>query len=227
MYIKEIEQKLFLGNNLNLGIFNKIRNLTSVDNFILKNEKQFEINDTYFDSKELTLARNNAYLRFRIKNDESQITLRIFEKSTDNEFIIDEITHPLNLTGIRLVMNRLRDKAFIESVDITIPDFNIILERAGLIESISIHNNRTEKEIWIEDLKIGRIKFDCFCYKPLDEVKFFEIETDIYKKIFMEGIKNFRTALKKFIECEIIETNVSKYKRGIENKLFSNTLFYQ
>jgi len=227
MKIKEIEHKLFLGNNLSLKIFNEIKSINSVGDYLLKNERCFEIDDTYFDTRKLILAKNNSYLRFRNKNDESRVTLRLMKEEREKEVIIDEITHPLDLVGLRIVLQKLTNESIIDMGDFTTPDLMITLQKAGLIEVISIHNERTEKEIWIEDLKIGRIKYDYFFYRPLEQAKFSEIETDIYKKIFTDGIRRFRKELKEKISCSVTESDVSKYQMGIKNKLFSNKIFYE
>lgn len=226
MPIKEIENKLFLGNKLKMEDFNDIRKIGHINEFVFKNEKHFQINDTYFDTPEFILGKNNSYFRIRNKDGDAQVTLRLLKQEEEADLIIDELTHPLNIIGIRLVLQKLKEKGAIDIIDLTLSDFVLLLEKSGLIEVLSIYNDRTEKEIWVDEIKIGKIKFDYFFYNALDQIKFAEIETDIYNKIFIDGIRKLREALKNKIKHAAIKTDISKYKRGIENKLFSNKLFY-
>ncbi|MBI5894010.1 MAG: CYTH domain-containing protein [Deltaproteobacteria bacterium] len=225
MQITEIEQKLFLGNNVDEKSFQQIIGRESIGEFALVELNEYKIVDTYFDTKDFALERNSSYLRLRSKNAQHFITLRLLKYEEGIKNIIDEVTHLQNDAGIKIIFSQLAKANILNwQPDFSQPDFLKILKSAGLLEVISVQNDRIEKDIFVEDIKIGRIKFDRFFYNPYQNQIFFEIEIDTYKNIFLESIKKFRKALKKIIEYPIIETDKSKYKRGIEKVFFVNPI---
>jgi len=223
--IKEIELKIFLGNNCGKQKYDEARQLADIDDFELKNGMNVEIDDTYLDTKDLLLYKHDSYLRIRLKNGASFITVRIPNITGQ----IEEMTHSLGIVGVEKALHDLVEKRIITNYDSSREDFEEMLFCNNFLEILKVHNERYVKEIWLKELKIGIVKFDYYFFKPLNQAKFCEIEIDIYDPVLLDGIHRFKAFLVEFVAghgFEIIKDNKSKYQRGIENNLFSNPLFY-
>lgn len=224
--IHEIELKIFLGNNCNKFALDEISKSSTIGDFTLKNGKNISIADIYFDGPELHLNQHNSYIRIRNKNDSDYITIRVQIAPQR----IEEMTHALGFIGVKKALNILREKGLVDFVDLSKDDFEDMLKSGNLVRILSIKNERHVKELWLKQMKLGFVKFDYFFYEPLSQAKFCEIEIDIYDEIVLEGIQGrFKKNLIERIRekgISVTEDITSKYKRGIENKLFINPLFY-
>ncbi|MGO9378204.1 MAG: CYTH domain-containing protein [Dissulfurispiraceae bacterium] len=217
MIISEKESKLLIDNQHGQSVINSIKNLEEIDSFRLSKNIFTEIEDAYFDLNKFELARMNSYLRIRGRNDGHFITIRNRVTQTTDEVVIDELTHPLDTKGLEIALASLAENVQLNGVPkMTLPHFSEILESIGLKEVLRVHIERVERDILLEDVRIGKMKMDIFHYLRLQNFgPFFEIEVDSYKKIFHKSAADFFSALSARYDKVAQISGISKYIRGI------------
>lgn len=215
MHISEKELKLTV-NIEGAQTLNELKNTSKMNNFVLESAKDSLIQDSYLDSESFLLAKNNSYLRIRSKDGVHLITFR-HETLKDRESQIDEITHPINDTGINLIFSKLKEYDYLkENPDFLKPFYSEIFLSGGFREVLRISIKRHEKELYMEDVKVGKIKFDEFFYHYYNPNSiFYEIEIDTYKRVFYSSILEFLDLLKNRYKQRVERQSTSKYKRGL------------
>ncbi len=217
MIISEKESKLLIDNQHGSRVIDDLKKMDNLGAFALLRGVSNEIRDAYFDTKEFDLARKSAYLRIRGRKDGHYITFRTIKSGASNDAVIDETTHPLDDKGIRMALDGLAEIIKLKgSPQLTLPYFKEILESVGIEEVLRVHIQRVEREIFLEEIKIGRMKMDTFQYlSPLQFGPFFEIEVDSYKQALHKSAADFFSALKTRFGDMAEVSGTSKYIRGI------------
>ncbi|MCL4458139.1 MAG: CYTH domain-containing protein [Nitrospirae bacterium] len=212
MIIKEKERKLLVNVSDGSQVYEQIMKLEKLGDFHVEGSKHFKTQDIYLDNKEFILAKKSGYLRIRGKTSGHLITIR---KNKDG--VIDEVSHPLDDEGIRIVLAALADNFNIhENPQMILPYFSEVFKSIGLTEVLRVAIDRTERDIFLEDVGIGKMKIDIFKYLfPKEFGPFYEVEVISYKKAFHGHIDNFISSLKNNYKEVIEGFELSKYFRGI------------
>jgi hypothetical protein len=217
MIISEKESKLLIDNQNGRSVIDSIKNLEEIASFRLGKNVSTEIEDAYFDLDKFILAQRNSYLRIRGRNDGHFITIRNKVTRTGDEMVIDELTHPLDTKGVEIALACLAENVRVGGAPkMILPDFYEIFESIGLKEVLRLHLERVERDILLEDVKIGKMKMDIFHYlRPQKFGPFFEIEVASYKKIFYKSAADFFSTLEAKYDKVAQISDTSKYIRGI------------
>ncbi len=225
MIISEKESKLLIDNQHGKSVIDNIKKLEDIDPFRLGKNVFTGIEDAYFDLDKFILAQRNSYLRIRGRNDGHFITIRNKVTRTGDEMVIDELTHPLDTKGVEIALASLAENFKLNGAPkMILPHFPEIFESIGLKEVLRVHIERVERDILLEDVRIGKMKMDIFHYlKPQKFGPFFEIEVDSYKKIFYKSAADFFSTLEVKYDKVAQISGTSKYIRGI-NISFGLTL---
>jgi len=215
MLISEKELKLTV-NSEGAQIFNELKNTSKMNNFVLRSVNDMLIQDSYLDSDSFLLAKNNSYIRIRSKNGVHLITFR-YEILKNRETQVDEVTHPLNDMGIKLIFSKLKEYDYLkENPDLLKPLYSEVFLSVGFREILRISIKRHERELYMEDIKVGKIKFDEFFYHYYNPNNiFYEIEIDTYRRVFYSSVLEFLDFLKIKYKHSIERQSFSKYKRGL------------
>jgi hypothetical protein len=217
MLISEKELKLIVNIEGGNQVLNELKNISKIDNFNLVSSNDLIIQDSYLDSESFLLAKNNSYLRIRSKDGTHLITFR-HEIYENNQIRIDEITHSMNDAGVNLALSKLKEYGYLkENPDFLKPFYSEIFLSSGFREVIRLSTKRNGKELYMEDVKIGNIKFDEFFYHYFNpDSIFYEIEIDTYRRVFYASVLEFLDLLKKRYNYRVEKQTVSKYKRGLK-----------
>ncbi len=217
MFISEKELKLSVNIEGGAQALKEIEETSKISNFVLKSANDSLIEDSYLDSESFLLAKNNSYLRIRSKDGVHLITFR-HETLKNRETQIDEVTHPMNDAGINLIFPKLKEYDYLrEKPDFLKPFYSEIFSSGGLREVLRLSIKRHEKELYMEDVKIGKIKFDEFLYHYYSPKSiFYEIEIDTYRRVFYASVLEFLDLLKKRYNYRVEKQPISKCKRGLK-----------
>lgn len=217
MIISEKENKLLIDNQHGRSVIDDLKNLIDIESFRLGKNVSAEIEDAYFDLNNFLLAQRSSYLRIRGRNDGHFITVRGKVTRTEEGMVIDELTHPLDTKGLKIALASLSENIRLNGEPkMTLPHFSEILESTGLKEVLRVHINRVERDILLEDVKIGKMKMDIVHYlQPQDFGPFFEIEVTSYKKMFHNSAEDFLSSISSRYEKVTQISDTSKYVRGV------------
>lgn len=217
MIISEKESKLLIDNQHGQSVIEDIKKMQDIDPFRMGKNVVTEIEDAYFDLEKFVLAQRNAYLRVRGRNDGHFITIRNKVTRTADEVTIDELTHPLDTKGLEIALASLAENVRLNCAPkMMLPHFHEIFESIGFKEVLRVHIDRVERDILLEDVRIGKMKMDTFHYlRPQNFGPFFEIEVDSYKKIFYKSAEDFFSALAARYDKVARISGTSKYVRGV------------
>lgn len=216
MIIKEKEIKLSINASDGERVIKEINKLKTINEFNIEKNRGLKIHDAYFDNKSFVLAKNGGYLRFRGKLDGHRITLREQKKDKKN-ILIDESTYPLDDVGIKQVLNALIKEHNINTEpDIISPSYSEIFQSVGFYDVLRVVLDRKEKDVYLEDIKICKMKIDKFMYLSPNKLgPFYEIELDSYRKAFHKNKENFISILLGKYKKVMQVSKLSKYARGI------------
>ncbi|MCG2723054.1 MAG: CYTH domain-containing protein [Thermodesulfovibrionales bacterium] len=212
MIISEKERKILINAPDGQRASQEIIELHSLQDFHFEGSSQLKIQDSYLDSKDFILAKRNNYIRLRGKKTGRLITIRLIKDG-----IIDEITHPLNDEGLGIALNVLAENyEELKTPQLTLPNFLEIFQSIGLNEVLRVTLDRIERDIFLEDLKIGKMKIDVYQYIfPNTFGPFFELELNSYKKAFHKHVDDLIELILKKMEGIVELSELSKYSRGI------------
>lgn len=224
MIIAEKEIKLLVNKEGGRSLLQELLFASSIDSFELCNAISHEIEDAYFDYDDLTLRNSNAYLRLRGRKDLHTITFRR-EIAVNDSVQIDETTHPMSDGGLKIIFDIMDESNYLRSPPIfSKPLVAEVFQSVGLREKVRIITKRVEKEIHVEDLKIGKIKFDEFFYYFRPDDTHYIIEIDTYRKAYHSAIDGLVNSLYMKYGYRVESVFKSKYVRGIE-MLYNNLPF--
>lgn len=216
MIITEKELKVLINSEGGKSLIKQLADSSNLNEYTFGPVERQHIEDIYIDFSDLTLKTNNAYLRIRGREGLHTLTLR--KEITDNyEVDVNEVTHPLNDEGVLLIIQELlRDKWIKGNPALFKPSFIEVFQSIGLFEKVRITIHRLIRDLFIEDIKIGKIKFDEFHYHPKENDHYYVIELNTYKKAYHLPLNNFFEILSAKYGYRLELTNVNKYNRGLE-----------
>ncbi len=217
MIISEKESKLLIDSKHGQRVMDEMKRLVEIGPFTFGKNVLNEVQDAYFDTKNFDLARKDSYLRIRGRKDGHLITVRHSTTQGRTEAAIDEVTHPLDDKGIQIALSSLAENIKLPGApQLSLPHFSEILQSVGIEEVLRVRIDRVERELFMEDLKIGRVKMDVFHYvKPQPFGPFFEIEVDSYKQALHKSAADFFANLTARFDEVAQVSSTSKYIRGI------------
>ncbi|HMK60025.1 MAG TPA: CYTH domain-containing protein [Dissulfurispiraceae bacterium] len=217
MIISEKERKLLIDSHHGRSVVDGIRGRDEIGLFRLGKNIFIDIYDAYFDLDNFPLAKKGSYLRIRGRNDGHFITMRNNVAGKHDDLIVDEVTHPLDDKGLEIaIANITENMGALGTARTNLPHFHEILGSIGIKEVLRVHVERIERDIILDDVRIGKMKMDSLSYvSPQNFGPFFEIEVDSYKEIFHKSAADFFSELQtKYHEIAQI-SSTSKYIRGI------------
>ncbi|HTZ18950.1 MAG TPA: CYTH domain-containing protein [Dissulfurispiraceae bacterium] len=217
MIISEKESKLLIDSRHGKRVIEDMKKIEEIASFTLGRNISNDLHDAYFDSQQYDLARKYSYFRIRGRRDGHFITVRNKTSRVGDDIIIDEVTSPLDDKGVRIALSSLADNITLGGPpQMTLPHFTEIFNSIGLEEVLRVRIERVEREIFMEDIKIGKMKADVFQYiAPQTFGPFFEIEVDSYKQALYKSAKEFFSELSTKFGTVAEVSGTSKYVRGI------------
>ncbi len=216
MIIKEKEIKISVNIEGGSALLEDLKKTDKIDSFHFSQPITQEIEDIYLDYDDFTLKNNNSYLRIRGRDDLHSVSFRK-EIIEHNMLESDEISHPLSDEGLKIIIKNIENSEFLKTTPVLHkPTFVEVFQSLGLKEKLRVHIKRIEKNIFVEDIKIGKIKIDEFYYFPKPKDIFYLIEVDTYKKAYHPSIDNFVNVLYSKYGYRVEPIYKNKYTRGIE-----------
>jgi len=217
MIISEKERKLLIDSRHGASVIEGIKGLDEIGFFRMGKSVFLDIYDAYFDLDNFALAKKGSYLRIRGRNDGHFITVRNRVTGKHDDLVIDEVTHPLNDRGLEIALaNIIENMGAMGTARTNLPHFHEILGSIGIQEVLRVHIERIERDIILEDVRIGKMKMDSLNYVgPQNFGPFFEIEVDSYKEIFHKSAADFFSTLASRYDEMTRISSTSKYLRGI------------
>ncbi|MBI4825181.1 MAG: CYTH domain-containing protein [Nitrospirae bacterium] len=212
MIIKEKERKLLVSSAQGEQIVEKLKQLNTTGDFVLQDDKALSIQDAYLDDRNFLLAKKNGYLRLRGKLSGHMIVLRTI---INNE--LDEISHPVSDEGLKLVLSLLKEHYGInKDPNFILPNISEIFQSVGLNEVLRTAIERFERNVYMDNIHIGKMKIDAFRYiSPNEMGPFYEVELNSYNKVFHKEMDNFASEILKEFQHSIEPSILSKYLRGV------------
>lgn len=133
--------------------------------FELGSEVHYQIHDTYFDTNDQTLLKNNSYLRLRTRGEIQIFTFRQYHVDTQNQ-IIDtfEIKKPATLDVLNEIVAYLTANGFLVQQPLQLGPNNIRLSERlatlGLFSVLDAHIDRTLISVQHSTQHFANIKLD-------------------------------------------------------------------
>ena len=216
MVISEKELKILINTEGGKALIRQLAEIEKIDEYSFGLSQNQQIEDLYLDSPDFTLKINNSYLRLRGREGLHTITFRK-EIIEGDEVEVNEIHHPLDDQGVLLMIQEvLRSKWIKGTPNLFKPTFIEVLQSIGLFEQLRVNINRIIRDLFIEDIKIGKIKIDEFYYQSRKNELYYMIELNTYKKAYHMPINNFFRTLGDKYGYRLELTSINKYNRGME-----------
>lgn len=215
MIIKEHEIKVLVDIDSGNTVIDELINAKNLGSFDFGPPVSQEIEDIYLDYNDFFLKNNNSYLRIRGRKDLHTITFRK-EVIKHDILEVDEVTHPLSDEGLKIIIKKIETLKFLRATPVLFkPTFLEVFQTIGLHEKLRVNINRVEKELFVEDVKVGKIKIDKFYYYLKKKDIYYVIEVDTYKKAYYPSVDKFITTLSSQYGDRVSLGHKNKYNRGI------------